>query len=70
MKVLICSSVLLAIGIACILLENIYYQYVDTDGVLHESLFLPIGFISVQIAGIGLIFGLAKVLINKRNKKI
>ena len=70
MKVLICSSVLLAIGIACILLENIYYQYVDTDGVLHESLFLPIGFISVKIAGIGLIFGLAKALINKRNKKL
>lgn len=60
MKVLIASLLLLAVGIAFIVLENIFYQYIDKDGVLHESLFLPLGFIFVLFAGVGLVFVLAK----------
>ncbi len=69
MKVLITSLLLLAVGIAFIILENIFYQYVDKDGVLHESLFLPLGFIFILCAGIGLVFVLAKTLMKNRNKK-
>lgn len=69
MKVFIVSLTLLIIGMSCILLENIFYQYVDTEGVLHESLFMPIGVILVLVAGIGLVFVLAKKLMSMRNKK-
>ena len=34
---------LLLVGVLFLLIENIFYQYVDEDGVLHESLFLPLG---------------------------
>ena len=56
MKVCIVSLMLLVVGISCILLENTFYQYVDTEGVLHESLFMPVGVILVLVAGIGLVF--------------
>ncbi len=65
MKALIFSLVLLIVGITCILLENIFYQYIDKDGVLHESLFLPLGVVCVLLAGIGLVFVLAKTMMNK-----
>ena len=68
-KVLIFSLVLLAAGITCIVLENTFYQYIYKDGALHESLFLPLGVISVLLAGIGIVFVLAKTLMNKRKKK-
>ena len=70
MKVLIASLVLLIVGIACVFLENILYQYIDEDGVLHESLFLPLGVVFILCAGIGLVFVLAKTLMNKRKKKL
>jgi nitrate reductase gamma subunit len=69
-KALIFSLVLLVAGAACILLENTLYQYVGSDGVLHESLFLPLGVISVLLAGIGLVFVLAKALMSMRNRKL
>ena len=65
MKVFIISLLLLAAGLSCIFLENILYQYVDQDGVLHESLFLPLGVIFVLLAGMGLVFSLVKKLTSK-----
>ncbi len=39
-----CSGlVMIVTGVAFIVLENTYYQYVDENGVLRESLFLPLG---------------------------
>jgi hypothetical protein len=70
MEVFIVSLMLLVVGMSCILLENIFYQYIDTEGVLHESLFMPIGVILVLLAGIGLVFVLAKKLMSMRKKKI
>ncbi len=64
MKVCIVSLMLLVVGISCILLENTFYQYVDTEGVLHESLFMPVGVILVLVAGIGLVFVSAKKLMS------
>jgi|TARA_B110000240_G_C13440054_1_gene427661 hypothetical protein len=70
MQVFIVSLMLLGVGMLCILLEGIFYQYVETEGVLHESLFMPIGVILVLGAGIGLVFVSAKKLMSMRNKKI
>ncbi len=36
-------------------IENTFYQYIDEDGLLHESFFMPLGFIFVAI-GLLLIF--------------
>ena len=39
----------LLIGVISLFLENTYYQYIDENGYLHESLFLPIGVFSLII---------------------
>ncbi|MCL1051061.1 DUF3955 domain-containing protein [Shewanella abyssi] len=46
----IISLVLLGLGAACIIAENGFYQYVDDKGVLHESMFMPLGMLSL-VAG-------------------
>ncbi|MCB1756871.1 MAG: DUF3955 domain-containing protein [Gammaproteobacteria bacterium] len=48
---------MLAAGAVFIVLENTYYQYLDENGVLHESLFLPLGALSV-------VFGLLLVTVH------
>ncbi len=70
MKVFIISVLLLVVGVTCILLENMFYQYIDSDGVLHESLLLPVGALCILLAGTGLVFVLATVLTRKIKKKI
>lgn len=35
--------ILLIIGVASIIIQNTFYGYVDAEGVLHDSLFLPVG---------------------------
>tara|TARA_R110002096_G_scaffold61016_1_gene151838 strand:- start:92 stop:304 length:213 start_codon:yes stop_codon:yes gene_type:complete len=69
-KVFIISVLLLVVGVTCILLENMFYQYIDSDGVLHESLLLPVGALCILLAGTGLVFVLATVLTRKIKKKI
>jgi hypothetical protein len=36
------SSILIAIGLLCGFIQNKYYGYIDDEGVLHDSLFLPL----------------------------
>ena len=69
MKVLKISLLLLVVGMLCILFENTFYQYISQDGMLYESLFLPLGVIFVLLAGIGLVYVLAKKLMSIRNTK-
>ncbi|QQX78970.1 DUF3955 domain-containing protein [Shewanella sp. KX20019] len=49
-KTWIISLVLLGLGAACLSAENAFYQYVDDNGVLHESMFMPLGMLSL-VAG-------------------
>jgi len=56
------SLLLLIAGVLCIVFENSLYQYVDENGVLHESLFLPLGVICLLVSGIGFVFVIAKKL--------
>jgi hypothetical protein len=53
------SGILLIVpGILFILLENFYYQYVDTNGLLHESLFLPLGALSLLLGSLVIFFSI------------
>ena len=54
-KILKTSLFLLLLGAVFLLLENIFYQYVDAQGWLHESLFMPLGAFSLTIGVVGII---------------
>ena len=46
----------------CLFLENSFYQFVDKDGVLHESFFLPLGCLSLIGGLIGLLITVIKIV--------
>lgn len=51
-KITIFLSVLSIIaGVIFLIIENIFYQYLDKSGILHESFFLPLG-VACIIAGV------------------
>ena len=52
-KIFITSISLIILGIISLFIENTFYQYLDEEGFLHESLFLPLGIFSLII---GIIF--------------
>ena len=52
-KLSIAGVVFISLGIVSGLTQNIFYGYVDSDGILRDSLFLPFAFI---FFGVGLIF--------------
>lgn len=54
-KLLLISTVLLVIGVISLILENTFYQYVDENGLVYESLFLPLGTFSVVLGGFGIL---------------
>ena len=62
-KMLWLSMVLLALGILFGAIEQTYYQYIDESGVLHESWFLPLGFICFLLGGIILIFVVIRAIL-------
>ncbi len=45
--------ILFGLGVLSLIVEETFYNYLDADGFLHESLFLPIGAI-LTILGIAL----------------
>lgn len=55
-KFFIISLILFGLGMILIIAENTFYQYLDSDGVLHESLFLPLGAISITLGILFLLF--------------
>jgi hypothetical protein len=66
-KISITGVTFIALGIISGFIQNTYYGYIDADGVLHDSLWLPLAFL---FAGIGLflllIQALRKILTKKR----
>jgi len=50
-------------GSAFVWLENTFYQYLDEDGVLHESMFLPLGALFILIGIVMLVFAVAGKII-------
>ena len=61
-KLLVCSLLFLCLGFVFGALENHYYQYVDEQGYLHESLFLPLSVFSLLLGATGLLFVMFKCL--------
>ena len=52
-------------GFIFLILESTFYQYIDENNVLQESLFLPLGFIFLFIGLLGFIFLMLKYLFLK-----
>ena len=54
-KQFLVSLFFLFLGIISIAMENIFYGYIDQNGVLQESFFLPLGMFSFLLGVAGLI---------------
>lgn len=67
-KHLTIATVLVTVGVISLIMENYHYQYLDEQGVLHESLFLPLGMCSLITGAVLGLFGCFK-LIKKINKE-
>jgi len=69
-KTLISALFFLVAGVVLLFIENSYFQRVDENGLLHESLFLPLGVFSLIVGFLMLLVLLAKngimLLSNKR----
>jgi hypothetical protein len=50
------SITLFFMGIAFGYLEHTFYQYVDENGVLIESWFMPLSFLCIFVGSIGMLF--------------
>nr|WP_281064418.1 DUF3955 domain-containing protein [Isorropodon fossajaponicum symbiont] len=48
------SLFLLLLGSVFLFLENTFYQYIDTQGWLHESMFMPLGAFSLILGVAGI----------------
>lgn len=68
-KIFRCSLLLMLLGVAFIFFENTFYQYLDGNGVLHESWFMPLGVFSLLFAAIGLCFTALQAAYDFFNKK-
>jgi len=62
-KTLLLGFFFLLIGVIFLYLENTLYQYVDKEGVLHESLFLPLGVFALIIGSILLFLLMVKKVV-------
>ena len=71
-KSLLLGLFFLFTGVAFLFLENIIYQYLDENGYLHESLFLPLGVLALFLGALLIFYFVAKiflVLVRKLFKK-
>ena len=51
-KIFMLGLILLGLGVLFFILENLFYQYIDNTGVLHESIFMPLGVISLLLGAL------------------
>ncbi|MDP0562359.1 MAG: DUF3955 domain-containing protein [Candidatus Endonucleobacter sp. (ex Gigantidas childressi)] len=64
---MIAGLLMLFLGAIFMLLENTFYQYIDEDGVLHESYFMPLGFLSVFLGLVLLLVTIVRQLMFRKN---
>jgi hypothetical protein len=69
-KLILSGSVFVVLGIVSGIIQNTYYEYVDANGILHDSLFLPLSFLLVALGSIFLLFGIIRFLNEKINSMI
>jgi len=69
-RILWLSFILFAMGTAFGYIENTHYQYIDENGVLVESWFMPLSFLCIFLGGMGLICDVVKIIWLAINKKV
>lgn len=57
-KPFLLSLFFMFLGILSLAMENKFYGYVDQDGVLQESFFLPLGMFSFLLGAMGLLISI------------
>ena len=68
-KTFIISLILFSLGVLSLIAENTFYQFLDNDGVLHESMFLPLGIICIAVGVLFLSFFIIQEIRCAFNKK-
>ena len=68
-KTLLISLILLGLGMLSLIAESTFYQFLDNEGVLHESMFLPLGMISIVVGMLFLLFFIIQKIRYAFNKK-
>ncbi len=56
---------LLGVGVISIIIQNTFYGYMDIDGVIHDSLFIPIGSFSLVLSLLVFSVSGVRCLLNK-----
>jgi len=64
-KTQITGIVVATLGALSLFLEKIYYGYVDDSGALHESLFLPLGFLLLFVGVVLFAIGFIRKLLHR-----
>ena len=68
-KTFLTSLFLLGLGAGSLIAESTFYQFSDNDGFLHESMFLPLGIISIAVGMLFLLFFIIQKIRCAFNKK-
>ena len=68
-KTLLASLLLLSLGVLSLIAESTFYQFIDNDGYLHESMFLPLGMISITVGMLFLLIFIIQKIRCAFNKK-
>jgi len=69
-KSFIFSILFFLLGITFLILENYFYQYIDENGFLQESWFMPLGFIFLFIGILGFIFSFFRYIYLKYIRRV
>ena len=67
-KLTIIGIVFVALGILSGFVQQNYYGYMDAEGMIHDSLFLPLAWILSMIGGLLLLTSMVRFLIRKFRK--
>ena len=67
-KPFLVSLFFLFLGVLSLVMENIFYGYIDQNGVLQESFFLPMGTASFLLGVVGLIVSIIWFYLKRMNK--
>ena len=68
-KLCVLSLFFISLAVFSFIMEHIFYGYLDQEGFLQESFFLPMGFISFLLGSLGLMISVIRYVISKINTK-
>ena len=67
-KLFLASLFFMILGILSLFMENIFYGYIDQNGVLQESFFLPMSSFSFSLGLVAMIFSIIRLYLKRFNK--